>query len=249
MEGCRYVSEFLGLTLRTLSVKTIRTPDGVHRIFLPRKHSKENKKKQTKGVFALKHNTKSYRILGCIELACPWAAHLGANPSRIYKTLYKQQKIRNTERFMDFIVESNKSDFDFIFSIGNLEILSLRAISAKGWLANIGARYGPLAPFHGRLHPIQVRSGLHANGEPVVGAGAKRIICTQLLFTCGRNWQTKLNVSSTRRHPILSMIPDLRTCNTHEVWIPKYVVDGPRDEYQKDATIANVEHTDAQVKR
>ena len=28
----------------------------------------------------------------------------------------------------------------------------------------------------------------------------------------------------------LSMIPNLRTCNTHEVWIPKYVVDGPRDE-------------------
>ena len=51
----------------------------------------------------------------------------------------------------------------------------------------------------------------------------------------------KLNVSSTRHQPVLSMIPDLRTCNTHEIWIPKYVVDGPRDEYQTDAAIANVQ--------
>ena len=59
----------------------------------------------------------------------------------------------------------------------------------------------------------------------------------------------KLDVSSTRRHPLLSMIPKMRTCNTHEVWIPKYVADGPCDKYQKDATIANVEPTDVQVKR
>jgi len=50
----------------------------------------------------------------------------------MYKTLYKQQGIRNTERFMDFIVESKRFDFDFIFFIGNLEILSLRAIFGKG---------------------------------------------------------------------------------------------------------------------
>ena len=68
--------------------------------------------------------------------------------------------------------------------------------------------------------------------SPFYGAGAKNTICTQLLFTCGRNWQMKVNVSSTRRHPLLFMIPDLRTCNTHEVLIPRYVVDGPHDEYQ-----------------
>ena len=52
-----------------------------------------------------------------------------------------------------------------------------------------------------------------------------------------------------RPEPLPSKIQDLRTCNTHEVLIPTYVVDGPRDEYQKDATTANVEPTDVQVKR
>ena len=31
--------------------------------------------------------------------------------------------------------------------------------------------------------------------------------------------------------------------------IPPYVIDGPRDEYQKDATTANVEPTDVHLKR
>ena len=31
--------------------------------------------------------------------------------------------------------------------------------------------------------------------------------------------------------------------------IPAYVMDGPRDEYQKDATTANVEPTDVHLKR
>ena len=59
------------------------------------------------------------------------------------------------------------------------------------------------------------------------------------MLSLGQVRSGQVRSGSTRCHPILSMLPNLRTCNTHEVWIPKYVVDGPRDEYQKDATIAN----------
>ena len=42
--------------------------------------------------------------------------------------------------------------------------------------------------------------------------------------------------------------PGFVFCNTHEVLILTYIVNGPRDEYQKDSTTANVEPTDVQVK-
>lgn len=59
-----------------------------------------------------------------------------------------------------------------------------------------------------------------------------------------------VNVGSTRRHlePLLSTNQDLRTCNRQELRIPTYVVDGPRDEDQKDAGRAKVEPTDVQAK-
>lgn len=53
------------------------------------------------------------------------------------------------------------------------------------------------------------------------------------------------NVGSTRRdpEPLVSTIEDLRTCNTHEILIPTYVLDGFRDDSQNDARRA-VEPTD-----
>lgn len=59
-----------------------------------------------------------------------------------------------------------------------------------------------------------------------VGAGARSTIC---------------NV-----HNCYSHAAKMNKC-THEVLIPMYVVDGPCDEYQKDATTTNFEPTDVQV--
>ena len=60
-----------------------------------------------------------------------------------------------------------------------------------------------------------------------------------------------LHKGSTQRHPepLPSTMQALRACKMHEVLIPTNLLDGLSDEYQKDATTANVEATDVQVKR
>ena len=92
----------------------------------------------------------------------------------------------------------------------------------------------------------QARSGLHASGEPVLRRRRKK---HNMYTTAIHMWQKLTNelicgCPQRRPEPLPSTIQDLRTCNTHEVLIPRYVVDGPHDEYRKDATTTNVEPTD-----
>ena len=92
------------------------------------------------------------------------------------------------------------------------------------------------------VRPGQVRSGQVRSGLPPVAAQKTQYVHNCYLHAAEFDNEAKCEfhtTSSTSLHD-----SGLRTCNTHEVWIPKYVVDGPRDEYQKDATIANVEPTD-----
>ena len=99
-------------------------------------------------------------------------------------------------------------------------------------------------PWSGQVRPArQWRARFRAQAQ-------NARICTQLLFTCGKNRQTNLNVSSTPFHPkqLLSRTQYSCICNTLEALIPTYVVDGPHVEHLKDARTANVEPTDAQAK-
>ena len=95
--------------------------------------------------------------------------------------------------------------------------------SANGKAFNIGlesrTRQSWMAMLPDFLHFVNLymRPGLLQWRARFRAQAAKNTICTQLLFTCARISQRKQNVSSTRRHPFLSMIPVLRTCNTHEI--------------------------------
>ena len=98
----------------------------------------------------------------------------------------------------------------------------------------------------------QVRSGQACTPERRARfrAQAPKVkICTQLLFTCGKNLQTNQDVSSIgcRPMPHLSNIQDSHIGSTHQVLNPRCFVDGPHVECQKDARRANVEPTDAQA--
>ena len=101
----------------------------------------------------------------------------------------------------------------------------------------------------GQVRSGQVRPARQWRARSRAQAQNARII-TQLLFTCGKNRQMNLNVSSTPFHPkqLLSRTQYLCICNTLEALIPTYVVDGPHVEHLKDARTANVEPTDAQAK-
>ena len=95
----------------------------------------------------------------------------------------------------------------------------------------------------GQARPVrQRRARFRAQAQKVK-------ICTQLLFTCGKNRQTSQDVSSIGCCPMphLSNIQDSHIGSTHQVLTPRCFVDVPHVEYQKDARRVNVEPTDAQA--
>ena len=81
----------------------------------------------------------------------------------------------------------------------------------------------------GQVRPVrQTRARFRAQAQKVK-------ICTQLLFTCGKNRQTNQNVSSIGYCPKLHLcnIQDSHIGSTHQVLTPRCFVDGPPVEYRE----------------
>ena len=113
----------------------------------------------------------------------------------------------------------------------------------KAWyvLRRFAASY--TLPAEGQVRPVrQRRARFRAQAQKVK-------ICTQVLFTCGKNLQTNQDVSSIGCCPMphLSNIQDSHIGSTHQGLNPRCFVDGPHVDCQKDARRANDEPTDAQA--